>query len=1493
MGKLALRLILRLAYRGARLVDVVLVLQRYVCLNTSVPVFLCRFTKNLSPDKINLSTLKGEGQLSNLELDEEVLQNMLDLPTWLAVTRVYCNKAAIRIQWTKLKTSPICLFLDKVEVEMRTCEEPRPPNGPSPIAITAGQSEYGFAEKVVEGMSVIINSITIKVQARAFHASFELWQLQGYSLNPKWQKTDLRYTRITHPKRGEVLTFKEINWQSLRIEADAIESEDQDLGSTPLRLITNQGRIRIALKRRVKDCNVLASKLLFILDDLLWVLTDSQLKAVIHYAKSLSEAMEKSAQQRKSMAAESLQLRMYDFVFQTAPPSPGPHPLWTEPPPPPVGTPSTLAQYFDLHDVKESSYHTFISRLDLHICNDSSSADPDDPSVPGSQGAMQLTFRKLGCDYYPFHRPGTGSVTAERAMDSRAQCLGGQTTAEFQQKGGRFQASPGPTTDQKTPAHSQPARKSQGVRHRGPTQVSLTAVLTVNPSHDQRTAAPRTFVGRWGIRFQIYSPVLKWAISDDRWDRKCSKTTGTSVQPMHGDLPGGRSGHPPGWVDEMKRWSKVTHGNIFNDFVLSVCKKFKSPGGYRYLYSGKVSTVDTDHKVSTGGRNSKRTQSLLSCNRKSLQLAENTPAIHLQFTEYYFPHSPGTPGPPQDHHRAGMMWEVDHSQHCSDTDVVVVLVCVVLVWTVRDDSSSAAAQCSVGHPLDTGRCPTGHYLQDAAHRTLPTGRCPQDTTHRMLPTGHHPGRWPRGRCPTGRCPTGRCPTGRCPTGRCPRGRLPRGRLPRGRLPRGSCTTGSCTTGSCTTGSCPRGYCPLDSFVPCSNLYGQLNGLQLCVDAPSLLWMAWFSRGLLRTLEQVKAFYHLQDSSKSEEHVDVRVDVTQLKTDGNTGPCEPLLLLMLCRLSSCLPVAAGSSGLLHLGSPGSSPVSELHPPPGHTEQPPSHCPHGSRSDLQGIFTSFSKRPFFQTSPSPPFPRDRNTFHPLPPGFLHPSSEKRPSRAQDMWCLSLSRAALGFEGARRGPKGKALPFVEPFAMSVWVCRPNALTATGSDPEAPRMPDEQPQPGANHVLPGHTDPEVPEAPSAPVHILAQSITPVKVWLNHYQYVALLRMKDFLARLAGDLTHDPQGSHGSEKKLADPPAVCASVLLEAIELGLLLPPTVGEPEEDGVSPEETDSQSLTDSEMSPSHRVREPGLLQDSDAGESTAANAAGSHDQEDEGDGEGEGSVEEACEAIEETDDQVGQDEPQPAALVTTPPPSPALTRDTSTFSLEGELSNALSATKDVTKDALNASLDLTKGALSITKDAFSILSRGSAMTKLFSTQTKEQAARQDDSSLRLQPIKHSPSQNSCDSALLDSSVADDGLSVDSDTSENFIILLDSESGLESMRPNGTPVHSGSRVSPAAGGRALADSWGGSSADLSSSLSQSIEDLSQDSVSVLLLSLTGVTSVMELRGEDAVVATEAQYLTPKQLGNQRVTELLAGLTLAQGEDEWLSPACSPSAV
>lgn len=65
-------------------------------------------------------------------------------------------------------------------------------------------------------------------------------------------------------------------------------------------------------------------------------------------------------------------------------------------------------------------------------------------------------------------------------------------------------------------------------------------------------------------------------------------------------------------------------------------------------------------------------------------------------------------------------------------------------------------------------------------------------------------------------------------------------------------------------------------VPTSNLYAQVNGLQFTVDPPSVLWISLFSRGLLQTLDQVKAFYHLQDSNKAEEHIDIRMDAAQLK-----------------------------------------------------------------------------------------------------------------------------------------------------------------------------------------------------------------------------------------------------------------------------------------------------------------------------------------------------------------------------------------------------------------------------------------------------------------------------------------------------------------------------------------------------------------------------------------------------------------------------------------
>ena len=61
----------------------------------------------MSHDQIQLSALKGEGELKNLELNEEVLTELLELPSWLRLSGATCNRVAVRIQWTKLKSVPV------------------------------------------------------------------------------------------------------------------------------------------------------------------------------------------------------------------------------------------------------------------------------------------------------------------------------------------------------------------------------------------------------------------------------------------------------------------------------------------------------------------------------------------------------------------------------------------------------------------------------------------------------------------------------------------------------------------------------------------------------------------------------------------------------------------------------------------------------------------------------------------------------------------------------------------------------------------------------------------------------------------------------------------------------------------------------------------------------------------------------------------------------------------------------------------------------------------------------------------------------------------------------------------------------------------------------------------------------------------------------------------------------------------------------------------
>ncbi|OXB68472.1 hypothetical protein ASZ78_000409, partial [Callipepla squamata] len=1211
------------------------------------------FTKNLSPDKINLSTLKGQGQLTNLELDEEVLQNVLELPTWLAITRVYCNKASIRIQWTKLKTHPICLYLDKVEVEMRTCEEPRPPNGQSPIALAAGQSEYGFAEKVVEGMFIVVNSITIKIHSKAFHASFELWQLQGYSVNPNWQQSDLRLTRITDPQRGEVLTFKELTWQTLRIEADATDSGDQDPVTTPLRLITNQGRIQISLKRRTKDCNVMASKLMFLLDDLLWVLTDSQLKAMMKYAESLSEAMEKSAQQRKSLAPDSVQI---------TPPAPSSQQSWSQPFEVSPNT-TSIGQYFDKHDMKESSYHLLISRLDLHICDDSHTRESGTLKHGMLGGAMQLTFRRMAFDYYPFHRAGDACkhwVRYSEAMETRGHWAK-RLVSEFQSK--------------------------------------------VEKHYEEMDAA-----------------FAKTPLSPFR------KKPDASLSPHKSPSEKGRG--PPSSLPQLRHppWHRLRSSCVLL----------------------RVDDLDV-HQVSTAGQHSKKPSTLLSCSRKFLNLPDQVSAIHIEFTEYYFPDSQDFP------------------------------------------------------------------------------------------------------------------------------------------------------------------------VPCPNLYVQLNGLTLTLDTASMLWINLFCLDLYRSLEQFKAIYKLEDSGKRDEHFDVRLDGFRLKLS--------------------IPVEKKVTD--HRDRPQALCVRAAEMTATNTR----HAPFCSCQDLQSLFRKFAGSEFFHSSYTQ-FPRSQDNFNLLHTLFLRhayevddrpqkhmgfPQPLRKTSASEDLWSVNFTELSLDFEGAESS-KGRALSFIDPFPLSVWACLPKRWgQARISKRQQSSVPDLKIKPSASfshhsknenlsrehgvcqrsrtdqdlkniYKAPETMDPlgesecELDDGvddkeleASANIHVLLSSPVHVKVRLNHYQYLVLLRMKEVLQTLQEQLTQDTQEVTGCP---LDPMSASVGVMFHSAEVALLMNPSPGS----CLEPKSLDSDttSLIESELSPSDSkeglaAEERELTaeereQKSETGseKGTCSTTKVPEDSETESTGtsvtgvllerfpksasdgalstapqsksvEEKGQIEEAREAVEAL---VAERAEEPSGHPQSTPALPASPTSTSAGpvgggnitlngqadliplkNLEVELSSALHITKDATKEALHVTMDLTKEAMSITKDALS-LSREkmtSTMQKMLSLPpAKDSVPKAEEgavtpsgggsSRMRFFSMKRTSSQHSFDTTSVDGSGPEDGLSVDSDGSDGFVMLTDS-----------------GNQGPA--------------------------------VSVLVLKMNEVNCGIEARGDDLSVALQVMNVAPEQLNSVGMWQYLRG--------------------
>lgn len=386
---------------------------------------LTKFFKDLAPEQLQLSAFKGSCELSNLQLEEKVLMELLSFPAWLGINKATCDQLYIKIPWTKIKSVPIQMSLNEVSVEVEVCDEFRNVDSTDDLnlanIINTAQApgKYGFVDRVIDGITVTVNNVLITFKSKLMSATFNLSRVVLESRCPNWKPGELSLTRIKDTTRGQILLFKIVEWQTMRLEAKCLTDPQQ----APLRLITNHAQCRVTIKKQLDDCSVSAARIFVIFEDILWVLTFAQFVSAAAFVEYIFTLIKRSPMSKKNNLCENkaqdsgtTNLSSNSISHQTSfnsqqapiksPLNASMHSVHVTDKPTiltgNMSSASLLEQKFICYDLVETSLHLYIDKVDAHLYDDieisakSSSRD--------SGGALQTTLDQIQVDCYPYSR---------------------------------------------------------------------------------------------------------------------------------------------------------------------------------------------------------------------------------------------------------------------------------------------------------------------------------------------------------------------------------------------------------------------------------------------------------------------------------------------------------------------------------------------------------------------------------------------------------------------------------------------------------------------------------------------------------------------------------------------------------------------------------------------------------------------------------------------------------------------------------------------------------------------------------------------------------------------------------------------------------------------------------------------------------------------------------------------------------------------------------
>lgn len=364
---------------------------------------------------------------------------LLSFPAWVRINKATCDQLSIKIPWTKIKSVPIQMNLNEVNVEVEVCDEFRDMSSEDEINLSnlinsnQAPSKYGFVDRVIDGITVTVNNVQITFKSKLMSATFNLSRVLIESRCPNWKSGELSLTRIKEVNRGQILLFKIVEWQTMRLEAKCLTDPLQ----APLRLITNHAQCRLTMKKKLDDCSVVAARIFVIFEDILWVLTFAQFISAASFVEYIFTLIKRSPVTKKTgvfdgdstsitqsntssstnSTAASTSVTSFVNISQSVPlisplntPSHSSNKPQTastndNPQVPLTGNlsyASLVEQKFLCYDLIETSLHLYIDKVDAHLYDDieiSSSGSSSD-----SGGALQTTLDQIQLDCYPYSR---------------------------------------------------------------------------------------------------------------------------------------------------------------------------------------------------------------------------------------------------------------------------------------------------------------------------------------------------------------------------------------------------------------------------------------------------------------------------------------------------------------------------------------------------------------------------------------------------------------------------------------------------------------------------------------------------------------------------------------------------------------------------------------------------------------------------------------------------------------------------------------------------------------------------------------------------------------------------------------------------------------------------------------------------------------------------------------------------------------------------------